>query len=423
MVGHMTDKIKPLAGLSLLALLLAACEEQNTYVEPPPPKVTISQPLVQEVTDYLEFTGTAEASAQVEVPARVPGVLQEMLFQPGTRVAEGDLLFVIDPVVYEADLRVAKAELASAEARKLARSKALERGQTLIKQNAISQAKLDEAEADNRAASAEVQIRQAKLKQAQIKLDYTQVKAPISGRVGRNRVDPGNLVGDGEATILTEVTDYDPMYVYFTLNERDLLRVLEKYRSRVEEKGIDARREPAAKAEMALFIGLANETGYPHEGVLDFAESGVDTETGTLQLRGVFANSETPARLFPGLFVRVRLPSVERSNIPLVSERAIGVDQGGTYLLVVTGENQVEKRAVVLGQLIENMRVIEDGLKNDEWVIVNGMQRARPGGKVDPEKVDMASLKVSGTQSAAELPKEGDSAAAKEAPVPNPDKQ
>jgi len=423
MVGPVVDKINSLFGLSIVALFLVACEEQNTYVEPPPPKVTISQPLVQDVTDYLEFTGTAAASAQVEVPARVPGVLREMLFQPGTRVAEGDLLFVIDPVVYEADLQVAKAELASAEAQKLESSKTLKRAQTLIKRGNVSQAKLDEVEADDRTANAEVQIRQAKLMQAQINLDYTQVKAPISGRVGRNRVDPGNLVGDGEATILTEVTDYDPMYVYFTINERDLLRVIEKFRRRVKEKGIDASTEPAAKAEMALFIGLANESGYPHEGVLDFAESGVDTDTGTLQLRGAFANSEVPPRLFPGLFVRVRLPIVERSDIPLVSERAIGIDQSGSYLMVVTGENQVQKRAVVLGQLIENMRVIEDGLKHDEWVIVNGMQRARPGGKVDPEKVDMASLKLSGSQSAAEIPKKGDPAEAKENPASDSGKQ
>lgn len=423
MVGPVVDKIKSLFGLSIVALFLVACEEQNAYVEPPPPKVTISQPLVQDVTDYLEFTGTAAASAQVEVPARVSGVLREMLFQPGTRVAEGDLLFVIDPVVYEADLQVARAELASAEAQELESLKALKRAQTLIKRGNVSQAKLDEVEANNRTASAEVQIRQAKLMQAQINLDYTQVKAPISGRVGRNRVDPGNLVGDGEATILTEVTDYDPMYVYFSINERDLLRVIEKFRRRVKERDIDPSVEPAAKAEMALFIGLASESGYPHEGVLDFAESGVDTETGTLQLRGAFANSELPPRLFPGLFVRIRLPIVERSDIPLVSDRAIGIDQSGTYLLVVTGENQVEKRAVVLGQLIENMRVIEKGLKNDEWVIVNGMQRARPGGKVDPEKVDMASLKLSATQSAAELPKKTDPAEAEEAPASDPDKQ
>ena len=156
MIGPVADKFKPLIGLSIVALFLAACEEPNTYVEPPPPKVTISQPLVQEVTDYLEFTGTAAASARVEVPARVSGVLREMLFQPGTRVAEGDLLFVIDPVIYEADLQVAKAELASAEARRLKSSKALKRAQTLIKRGNVSQAKLDEVEADSRAASAEV---------------------------------------------------------------------------------------------------------------------------------------------------------------------------------------------------------------------------------------------------------------------------
>jgi RND family efflux transporter MFP subunit len=399
--------IKPAVLFLLLGPLLAGCEEKNTYREPPPPKVTIAQPMKQDVVDYLEFTGTTVASAQVEVPARVSGLLQQMHFEPGTQVTEGDLLFEIDPVIYEADLQVAQAELASAEARQAETGKTLERATILAQKGNVSKAKLDEAKADAQAAAAEVLIRQAKLHQAQINLDYTQVKAPISGRVGRNRVDLGNLVGDGEATILTEVTAVDPIYAYFNLNERDLLRLMEMYRARLEEKGIDPSKDPAAEADLRLEIGLANESGYPHWGVLDFAESGLDPETGTLQIRGRFDNPGPPHEVLPGLFVRVRFPIAERSGLPLVSERAIGSDQSGQYLLVVNSDNQVEKRAITPGQLIESLVVVEEGLKGDEWVIVNGLQRARPGGAVDPDKVDMASLKVTATRAAAQVAGEG----------------
>ncbi|MEM7224929.1 MAG: efflux RND transporter periplasmic adaptor subunit [Pseudomonadota bacterium] len=391
----------PKVAFALIAVSLIGCEEQNTYVEPPPPKVTIAQPLVQDVVDYVEFTGTTVASAQVEVPARVSGILQSVHFEPGTEVTEGELLMEIDPDVYEADVQVAKAELASAEARLSESKKTLERAETLAKKGNVSQAKLDEAEADSRAAAADVLVRQAKLRQAEINLEYTHVTAPISGRVGRNLVDPGNLVGDGEATILTEVTDYDPMFIYFNLNERDLLRIMDMYRARLEAKGIDPNKDPAADADLILEAGLANEEGFPHEGVMDFAESGVDAETGTLQLRGRFKNTGRPPKLLPGLFVRIRMPINERSDLPLVSERAIGSDQSGLYLLVVDGDNKVDKRNIEIGQRIDALTVVEKGLEGGEWVIVNGLQRARPGGPVDPEKVEMASFRISATQEAA----------------------
>jgi RND family efflux transporter MFP subunit len=381
-----------LAPCLLLATLLAACEEQNVYVEPPPPKVTVAQPLIQSVTDYLELTGTTSASEQVEIRARVPGVLQSMFFEPGVSVVQGELLFLINPEEYEADLKAAEAELARAEALQVETAKTLERARTLKHKGHVSEAKLDEAEAKARAANAEVLIRQAALNRAQINLSYTEVRAPVSGRVGRNLVDLGNLVGEGEATVLTEITVQDPMYVYFNLSELDLLKVVESYRARVREKGIDTRTEPARKAGFEVFLGLSDEEGFPHKGIVDYAESGLDRETGTLQLRGIFDNSMRPPKLYPGLFGRVRLPIAERPDMPLVSERAIGSDQSGHFLLVVNQENVVEKHNVGLGQLVDGLRVIESGLRPEDWVVVNGIQRARPGGKVEPEQTEMKAL-------------------------------
>lgn len=378
-----------LARLALVAaaLLFAACGEENTYVPPPPPKVTVAKPLVKEVTEYLEFTGTTAAYASVQVAARVPGVLQSMHFEVGVPVNEGDLLFTIDPVEYEAQVRAAEAELARAEARLSETAKALKRAETLAKKGNVSQAKLDEARADFLSAQAEVLVRDSNLKIAQINLGYTEVRAPIFGRVGRNLVDVGNLVGQGEATILTDITTFNPMYVYFEVNERDVLRV----RAMTREKYGDS--VPAReRRRFPLELGLGNETGYPHRGVTDFAESQIDSATGTLRVRGVFDNPGADPILFPGLFARVRVPIAERADMPLVSERAIGFDQSGQFLLVVNGENRVEKRNVTLGSTQDGFFVVEKGIGPEDRIIVTGLQRAREGAEVAAEEVDMSSL-------------------------------
>ena len=389
----------------VLASLLAGCEQANTYVAPPPPKVTVARPLIEEVTDYLEFTGTTVASEQVEVRARVAGVLQSMRFQPGTEVKEDALLFVIDPKEYEADLQAAQAELASAQAKLERAQKEFSRSQRLFKQQAGSDVEVVKWRGEEALARAAIERANADIARAQLNLGYTRVKASISGRVGRNRVDVGNLVGQGEATVLTEVTDFDPMYVYFNLNELDLLRVRAMYRAEVKKKGLDPAKDPDREANIKVYLGLADEEGYPHEGVLDFAESGVDPDTGTIQLRAVFNNEEVPYALIPGLFARVRLPIAKRPDIPLVTDRAINADQSGRYLLVVNSENVVEKHNVRLGRLVDGLRVIEEGLRSEDWVVVNGIQRARPGGKVGPEKTDMALLTSSALRTAANAEK------------------
>jgi RND family efflux transporter MFP subunit len=386
----------------VLGLFLTGCQEKNTYVEPPPPKVTVAQPLVQEVTDYLEFTGTTVASKRVEIVARVAGVLQSMHFTPGTEVKRGGLLFVIDPKEYQADLQAAKSELVTAQANLKQATTELARAERLFKQRAGTDVQVVKWRRDQELARAEIQRSNAAIARAKLNLGYTRVTAPISGRVGRNKVDIGNLVGQGQATVLTEITASDPMFVYFNLNERDFLRVHSMYRAKAREKGLNPAKDSGKKLDIRVHLGLANEDGYPHNGLLDFVESSLDSDTGTLQLRAVFQNKELPRALNPGLFARVRMPISKRPNMPLVTELAIGADQSGRYILVVNSENVVEKHNIRLGQLVDGMRVIEEGVGSDDRVIVKGIQRARPGSKVDPGGIDMASLTNSARKAAKE---------------------
>jgi RND family efflux transporter MFP subunit len=408
----------------LLVWALAACGSQsNEYVEPPPPKVTVAKPLQQEVTDYLAFTGTTHAFEEVEVRARVAGFLQSMNFTPGTKVEKGDLLFVIDPREYQAELNAANAELRSAEAQLKRAEIEFKRAEKLFKQKAGAETDVVKWRGQRDVARADVLRAKAKVEKASLNLSYTQVTAPITGRVGRNLVDLGNLVGEREPTLLTTVTRYDPMYAYFNLNERDLLKAMAMNRNKIQEKEIDPAEEPVSEADIPVFLKLANEEGYPHQGELDFAESGVDKETGTLQLRGVFPNPGPAPVLIPGLFVSLRMPVDKRDNALLVTERAIGSDQGGRFLLAVNSENMVEKRPIRMGQLVDGLRVIEEGLQPDDSVVVNGLQRARPGAKVDPEQTDMKSLTASALKAAAEAGKDKDKAKPAAAPSQDGDAQ
>ena len=388
--------------VALFWTFVACDSKRNEYVEPPPPKVTVAPPVQQEVIDYLEFTGTARAFEEADIQARVAGFLQSMHFTSGTLVKKGDLLFVIDPREYQAELNAAIAELTAAKAQHHRAEIEYERAKRVFDQGAGRETDVVTWQGERDVALATIERAKAKVERARLNLSYTQVTAPISGRVGRNLVDVGNLVGEGEPTLLTKVTRFDPMYVYFNLNELDLLRVMSTYRQTIKEKAVNPEEESGSRAEIPLFLGLANEDGYPHEGKYDFAESSVDPGTGTIRLRGVFENPGPAPVLLPGLFARLRLAIDKLADALLVTERAMGADQGGSYLLTVGNDNMVAKKPIRLGQLVDGLRVITEGLQPGERVIVKGLQRARPGAKVDPEQIGMKALTASAIKAAAE---------------------
>jgi RND family efflux transporter MFP subunit len=362
--------------------IFGGCGRSNEYVEPPPPEVTVSNPLQRRVIDYLEYTGTTEAIKTVDVRARVTGFLESVHFEEGARVARGDLLFVIDPKPFEAALHRAQADLQRKEATLSLAQAEFARTERLYQQNAAPEAEFDQARAARDTAQADVAAARAAVETARLDLGYTRVQAPVSGRIGRYLVNMGNLVGAGDYTHLATITTYDPMYVHFSINERDLLQLMQKAREQ-------ARQGREAQDNRTLELGFG-ET-YFLTGRIDFYDLGVDPDTGTFLLRGIFPNSEEPPRLLPGLFVRIRHPINQRDDALLITERALGVDQGGRYLLVVNEANQVEHRPVRIGALVDGMRVIEEGLQADEWVVVKGLQRARPGITVTPQRQETGS--------------------------------
>jgi RND family efflux transporter MFP subunit len=256
-----TSPLKFIISIAMLlggVVLLAACEEKNTYVEPPPPKVTVAEPLQQEVIDYLEFTGNIRAFEEVEIRARVSGFLQSMHFTPGTRVDMGDLLFIIDPNEYQAEVNASTAELNAAKAMEHRAKIEYDRAKRVFDKGAGRETDVVKWRGERDVAVAAIERGKANLERASLNLGYTRIKAPISGRVSRNYVDVGNLVGESEPTLLTTVTRYAPMYAYFSLNEYDLLRVQSMSRKRDQEQGSDPEKESDSEAEIPLFLGLAN---------------------------------------------------------------------------------------------------------------------------------------------------------------------
>ncbi|MGD8961817.1 MAG: efflux RND transporter periplasmic adaptor subunit [Desulfobacterales bacterium] len=364
----------------IIAVLLSStffgCSEKNEYVEPPAPEVTVSKPQVKDVTDYLEFTGTAKAIEEIDIRARVEGFLESVHFEDGDFVTKGQLLFTIDPRPFRAAVKQAQGRLEKHRAQLERAEKEYQRNLTLFKQNAASEANVVKWKGEMEESRGTVISSQAALDNARLNLGYCTIKAPISGRISRKKVDVGNLVGAGEFTLLTTIRQWTPIYMYFSINERDLLRIMERARA----EGIAADNPD----KIPLEVGLANESGFPHKGHLDFVDTTVDPDTGTMLLRGLFENPGPPYYIIPGMFVRVRMPVAQRENALLVTERALGLDQGGRYLLVVDNENKVEQRYVKIGALNDGMRVIKEGLKPEDQVVVNGIQRAIPGVKVTP---------------------------------------
>jgi RND family efflux transporter MFP subunit len=362
--------------VSIMMSLLAAagCGGAPEVTAPPPPEVTVAMPEVRDVTAFAEFVGTTEAYQSVEIRARVQGYLDRMAFEPSSFVRRGQLLFVIEPEPYEAQRDRAAANLKAAEANLRRAESDLDRLEQAVQTNAVSQQEVTRARAERDQASAAMLEAQAALTNAEIELEYTTLESPIDGLVSRNYVDLGNLVGAGEATLLTTVRRIDPLYAYFEVSERFVARTL-------QERG--GHRDPN-KGERIPATLLLEETGLEIEGEIDSLENTVDAATGTIRVRGVFPNPD--ARVFPGFFVRVRLPGELQEDALVVEETALGTDLGGRYLMIVGEGDIVERRYIEPGQLQgDNTRLILDGLEAGERYIIKGLQRARPGMPVTPK--------------------------------------
>jgi len=353
---------------------LAACGEKNTYVAPPPPKVTVAKPTQQAVTHYLHATGTTAAVNSADLVARVSGFIQSIDYKDGDAVKKGKVLFVIEQEPYALKVEQSKASVESTKA-SLKRAKTdYQRQVELMKSGSTTQAKLDSATATRDSDQASYDQAVASLKENQISYGYTSVAAPFDGIVTARQVSMGAYVSSSPPTTLASIVQSSPIYVNFTVNERDVLRI----RAEIRKRGL----KPEDLKKVSVEVGLQNDQGYPFKGHLDYASPTVDASTGTLTARGVFDNATHV--MLPGMFVRVRIPTSRDENALLVPDAALGNDQSGRYVLVVNKDNVVEQRNVTIGDRDGSLRVIEKGLKPDDWVIVAGLMRAVPGQKVEP---------------------------------------
>jgi RND family efflux transporter MFP subunit len=355
---------------------LAACGQDNRYVAPPPPKVTVAAPARQPVTRYLELTGSATAVNSADLVARVPGFVQEISYADGALVKKGAPLFTIEPEPYEVKVQQAKAAEAGAQASLRQAQTDFDRQAKLVTTQAASQATYDQALASRDTAQANFLQAQANTKLAELNNDYAHVQAPFEGVVAARQVSVGEFVGGTTSpTVLATIVQTDPIYVTFNVSEQDVLRL----RAEMARRGLT--REDLLKVPVE--VGLQTETGYPHAGTFNYAAPTVNPSTGTLPARAIFANSDRA--LLPGYFVRVRIPVEQQPSALLVPDAALGSDQGGRYVLVVNKDDVVEQRKVVIGPRVEALRVIDSGLAADDRVVVAGVLRAIPGEKVDPQ--------------------------------------
>jgi RND family efflux transporter MFP subunit len=373
-------------GLVIALFVMAGCNPAVPPVaETPPPPVSVSQPLVREVVDHDDFTGHVAAVDTVDVRARVRGHVIKVNFEDGQMVKEGDMLLEIDPRPYKASLDAAEAQKAAADASLDLAKKEYDRASSLLRQRAASREEVDVWTGKQAVAKADQLKAQAAVEQAKLDLDFTKVTAAIKGKTSRALVTTGNLVNPaGGETLLTTIASVDPMYVNFDVDER----ALAAYRRHFKKGAKEGEPEPPVKdLKIPIHVGLEGEEGFPHTGVIDFTDNKVNASTGTIQVRGVLPN--TTRTLDAGMHARVRVPVSDPHKAVLVTERAIGTDQGIKYVYVVNDQKVVERRDVKPGRPSDGLQVIREGVKPEDWVIVNGIQRVRDGVTVDPKQVPM----------------------------------
>lgn len=393
-------------GHTLMALAMLACvvvvgcaKPQAQSAPPPnagppkPPEVIVDTPTTAQVVDYEDFTGRAVGTRMIDIRARVTGYLDKINFKEfeGRDVEKGSVLFEIDPRPYQAEVTRAQANLNQAEAHQKRIELDYKRIAKLVESNTVSREAFDLAAGDRAEGLAAIEIAKSTLASAKLNLSFTKVTAPVSGRVSRTMVDAGNVV-KADDTILTNIVSIDPIYVYFDVDERTLLRL-----RRYTESG-----RTDGEQGVKVLMGLADEEGYPHVGTVNFLDNKLDPSTGTLQVRGIFKNPKHI--LSPGLFVRVRLPIGEAYQAIMVAEAALGTDQGQKFVYVVDAENKAQYRRVEVGKLQNGRRAILQGLALDERVVVSGLQRVRPGAVVDPKIQTARSEETSPTEGVAEAP-------------------
>lgn len=399
--------------------LLAGCKQESTApAEPPPVQVSVAKPLVMPIVEWDEYTGRLDAIDAVEVRARVSGYLESTHFEEGLSVERGDLLAVVDQRPYEAALnaadarlkeanarlveakslsRQALAEKADADAKLVLAGKRLGRAEQLAGTNAISDDELDSASAEQLQATAAVEAADAKIESAQagiatatagietaqankeaaaLELQYTQIRAPISGRISRRYVTEGNLISGGtnQSTLLTTIVSLDPIHVYFDANEQAFLKYVRLSRS--------GERASSREVKNPVYVALIDESGFPHTGHMDFVDNRIDPNTGTMRGRAILDNSDD--LLTPGLFVNLRLPGSGRYDAVLIPDSAVGSDQTEKFVYVVTSQSSVERRAVELGPMSHGLRIVRSGLEGNELIVTRGLQRIYPGVSVDP---------------------------------------
>ena len=366
------------AAVSLIAVALAACSKAPEQgAAPPPPAVTVATPTARTVTDWDEFVGRFEAIQQVQIRARVGGFVDSIDFKDGTFVKRGDLLYVIDPRPYTATLLQAQGQLADAKAKVDLAERELARATELVRTNAVSEAAVDQRRQQSQAAQAAVLQAEGALKRAELDVNFTNVTAPIAGRISRHLVSVGNLVQGGEAgaTVLTSIVSMDPIHLYFDMDEATYLK-----NNRLWHEG---RRPSSRDTPNEVQIMLSGEAKPSHEGSMDFVDNRLDVATGTLRGRAVVPN--TDLSILPGQFARVRVIGSAPYEALLLPDTAITNDQSRKVVFVVNKDDTVEMRPVTLGPLDQGLRVIREGLTKDDRVVVDGLQRARVGAKVTPQ--------------------------------------
>ncbi len=361
-------------------LLLAGCDlapQRPAGGAPPPPSVTVAAPVKRMVTDQDEYVGRFVAVDSVEVRARVSGYLDRIEFADGQLVKQSDLLFVVDKRPFETALDQAKANLAQAHANLSFAETDLQRGTALVDQRTISVQTYDQRIQAKKVAEAAVQAQEAAVRQATLDLAFTELKAPVAGRIGDRRVSPGNLVTGGTAgntTLLATIVSVDPMRFEFTFDEASYLRY-----QRMAKGDLRSR-----EAGITVALKLLDEPDFPHQGRMDFVNNVIDTSSGTIRGRAVFAN---PDGVFtPGMFARVQVPGSPPYSALLVPDAAIGTEQARKYVLAVDNENTVHLKYVTLGQVSGNLRIIKSGIDENDRIVVNGLMRARPNTKVSPQQ-------------------------------------